>query len=86
MSYNNGMTGDNWKELLEFSKWLFHNGIEIRIYKNKFITHEIIFTEEGKIIHELTNTVLFSNVSTKKMFQLLMIFAEIDSENKNIGD
>ncbi len=80
MSYTKGMSGDSWEELKNFAKWLIHNEIDIRLYKNKFIFHEIIFTEEGNIIHELTNTVMFKNVSTQNMFKLLMLLSEIEDE------
>lgn len=81
MSYTNGMSGDSWKELCNFAKWLIHSEVDILLYKNKIVFHELIFTEEGKIIHELTNTVLFSNVSTQNMFKLLMLFCEIEDES-----
>lgn len=80
MSYIKGMSGDSWEELKNFAKWLIHSEVDISLYKNKIVFHELIFTEEGNIIHELTNTVIFKNVSTQNMFKLLMLFCEIEDE------
>lgn len=85
MGYTNGMSGDSWKELCNFAKWLIHNEVDISLYKNKIVFHELVFTEEGLIIHELTNTVMFRYVSTQNMFKLLMLLSEIEDEELKLG-